>query len=156
MMSTEIKRRKKQGAMRAIRPEVRHLYNHGMRPAIIAKRFGISVSTVYITTRGLPRQRGVYKDHSFINREQMVVLYQSGLSCREVGNKLGVPKGVVYRAVKRAEVVRVMSEGKRLSRHGSRKAIKFVCKICGKVKALAELTENRDFRPSLIGCKECV
>ncbi len=142
--------------MRAIRPDIIRLYNKGVRRAIIAKRFGISTATVHFTTKGLSRQRGVYKDHSFINREQMVVLYQSGLSCREVGNKLGVPKGVVYRAVKRAEVVRAISEGKRLSRHGSRKAIKFVCRACGKVRPLAELTENRAFRPSLIGCKECV
>ena len=151
-------RRIKQSEMKLIRPKIKRLYREGISPVVIARQFGISRAGVYKTVVDEKGQRGHYKEYTPEIKRQLVALYQGGMSCSGAGMALKVSTSEAYRIVNEAGVMRSLSESRKLYFRRGGKAegvITFVCKICGQINPLSNLTENRRYRPPIICCKEC-
>lgn len=149
--------------------KIAKLYDSGAAPDDIAKRTGVSRTTVFnkASDAHIARKRGEYREYTPAIFRKMVRLYQQQkLSCGEVAKKLTVlvgwkvTKSTVTRTVKDAGVTRSKSHARRLynEKMGRIKGniTMFTCKICDKNKPLSDLVENRMFRPTIYGCKYCI
>ena len=139
------------------------LYAGGAATGDIAKRTGVSRASVFnkASDAHIARKRGEYKKYTTATLEEMVRLYQEEkLSIGEVAKQLKVSKSAVTREVKDAKVTRLRTDARRLYREKMKgkanNVIMFTCKICGDVKPLSDLVENRRFRPTIYGCKDCI
>lgn len=107
--------------------------------------------------RKIAYTRGPYKKYTTGLRREILRLYQQQkMSCGEVAKKLSITISSVNRAIKDAEVARPRKEAQRAYYEKMKHMIMFTCKLCGKIKPLSDLIENRSYRPPIFGCEDCV
>ena len=99
-------------------PAMRRKYESGLSFENVAKHFPISARTLQNVFKecGIPARAPTYsKANANIDKAKVIALYKGGLSTTQVANALGCRQCFVYSIIKRAGIMRSISEAARLS-----------------------------------------
>ena len=94
--------------------KVIQLYNNGLGGITIARQLNLSPGTVYYHLRNVEKPNGGRQAKT--NAQEIKQLYESGLSCQQIADKLGLThSGTVWTRLKNLNVkIRNKSEGMKL------------------------------------------